>query len=84
MHGNDTIVVEKVRMNIEFPQHAVERIDEMRRLLGVPTRVEVIRRALGVYEWLLYEAKDGKPVNLDAAQVALAVGLSRSAVAASG
>lgn len=67
--------VAMVRLQIEWPEAALLRLDNMKSVLGVSSRSEVIRRALGVYEWLVITANEGKGVTLDPLQLAMAVGL---------
>lgn len=43
----------KVRLQFDFTPDALKRVDEMQRKLDVPTRSEVIRSSLKIYEWFI-------------------------------
>jgi metal-responsive CopG/Arc/MetJ family transcriptional regulator len=45
----------KQRVQFDFSQEALKRLDEMQERLGAPTKAEVVRNALKLYEWLINE-----------------------------
>lgn len=46
---------EKVKVQFEFTLSALARLEAMKIVLGSPTRANVIRNALRVYEWVINE-----------------------------
>jgi hypothetical protein len=49
---------DKERLQFDFTSDAVDRLDEIRDLIGATSRAEVIRNALRVYEWLIKDVGD--------------------------
>ncbi len=43
----------KQRVQFDFSPEALKRLETMQELLDAPTKAEVVRNALKVYEWLL-------------------------------
>lgn len=60
----------KQRVQFDFSQEALKRLEEMQERLDAPTKAEVVRNALKLYEWFINEVdsnaiieiqdKDGK------------------------
>ena len=48
----------KERLQFDFSQEALERLDRMKEQTQVATRAEVVRNALRLYEWFLNEVDD--------------------------
>lgn len=44
---------------VEMPEEAVERLETLRKNLGVETRAEVFSKSLGILDMLVQEQKDG-------------------------
>ena len=50
----------KQRVQFDFSVDALKRLESMQALLDAPTKAEVVRNALKVYEWLLTQIdRDG-------------------------
>ncbi len=52
-------VTTKKRLQFDFTEDAVQELDELQRLTGVPSRAELIRHALGLLHWVLEETSSG-------------------------
>lgn len=50
---NTTKANTKQRVQFDFSPEALKRLETMQELLDAPTKAEVVRNALKVYEWLL-------------------------------
>ncbi len=50
---NATKTTNKQRVQFDFSPEALKRLETMQELLDAPTKAEVVRNALKVYEWLL-------------------------------
>ena len=42
---------QKQRVQFDFPPEAIDRIDRLKTEINAPTRAEVVRNALRLYEW---------------------------------
>ncbi len=51
--------MEKIRIQIDFSEKAVQRLDEIREQSGATSRAETIRTALVLLGWLLKRTADG-------------------------
>ena len=49
----------KVRLNFDFSQESLEKLDEIANAIGAPTRAEVIRRALKLFSKVVEFEKTG-------------------------
>ena len=55
---------EKVRLQFDFSEEAVQRLDGLVTATESATRAEVIRNALRVYDYLVRKDKDGYEIEL--------------------
>ncbi len=56
----------KVRVQFEFTLEALARLDAMKEVADAPTRAEIVRRALRLYEWFVNEARsDNTIISMD-------------------
>lgn len=55
---------EKTRVQFDFNQESLDRLDDLVKTLDVSTRAEVIRRALSLFTTLLPELKSGSELVL--------------------
>ncbi len=53
---------EKVRLQFEFTLEALARLDALKEVTDAPTRAEIVRRALRLYEWFVNEAKSDNTI----------------------
>ena len=51
--------MEKIRIQIDFSEKAVQRLDELKKSSGAVSRAETIRTALVWLGWLLNRTADG-------------------------
>ena len=51
--------MEKIRVQIDFSEKALQRLDELKEQLGSPSRADTIRVALVLLGWLLKRIADG-------------------------
>jgi hypothetical protein len=65
-----------VRVQFDFSQEAIARLDALQQEVQSVSRAELIRRALAVYEWLVAKAKKGEAIQLDAEDVRAILGLA--------
>lgn len=59
------------RVQFDFTQDALDRMDEIKTKSGATTRAETIRQALRLYEWLLSLPETTQIVNKGAAPLNL-------------
>ncbi len=52
---NTTKINTRQRVQFDFAPEALKRLETMQELLEAPTKAEVVRNALKVYDWLLTE-----------------------------
>ena len=52
------------RIQFEFPQEAVDRLNRMRDQTGATSYAEVVRNALRMYEWFLDQQADNYDIGL--------------------
>ena len=52
-------VTAKKRLQFDFTEAAVQELDELQRLTGLPSRAELIRHAIGLLHWVLQETSSG-------------------------
>jgi len=45
----------KERVQLDFSPESLERLEQLKETVGASTRAEVIRQALRLYEWFIYE-----------------------------
>ncbi len=45
----------KERLQFDFSQEAIDRLDELKERSGATTRAEAVRNALRAYEWIVNE-----------------------------
>ena len=50
---NTTKTTTKQRVQFDFSPEALKRLEIMQELLDAPTKAEVVRNALKLYEWFL-------------------------------
>ncbi len=50
---NTTKINTRQRVQFDFSPEALKRLEAMQELLEAPTKAEVVRSALKVYDWLL-------------------------------
>jgi metal-responsive CopG/Arc/MetJ family transcriptional regulator len=55
---------DKERLQFDFTSDAIDRLDEIRDLIGAASRAEVIRNALRVYEWLIKDVGDDDTIQV--------------------
>ena len=51
--------MEKVRIQLDFSPNAVKELDEMKDLMGVSSRAEVVRQALHWMRWTVLNVSKG-------------------------
>lgn len=54
----------KQRVQFDFSLEALKRLETMQELLDAPTKSEVVRNALKVYEWLLTQIDPGSTIEV--------------------
>jgi hypothetical protein len=52
----------KHRVQFDFAPGALARVDRLVQITEAPTRADVVRNALRVYEWLVDKALEGKSI----------------------
>jgi len=52
----------KHRVQFDFAPGALARVDRLVHITEAPTRADVVRNALRVYEWLVEKALEGKSI----------------------
>ena len=55
---------EKVRLQFDFNQEAVEKLDELKERLGASSRAEVIRRALALMDRVSTSSRAGAEITI--------------------
>ena len=51
--------MDKVRIQLDFSPKAAEELDEMKKLMDVPSRAEVVRQALRWTRWTVLNVSEG-------------------------
>jgi len=51
--------MDKVRLQFDFGHEAVKELDELKDELGVTSRVDVVKHALGLLQWAMQAGRDG-------------------------
>lgn len=59
-----TTGVTRQRVQLDFSPDAFERLEELRRETNATTKVEVIRDALRIYEWMAEQSREGRVIEL--------------------
>ena len=54
----------KIRVQFDFTQEALQRLDELKQHTGAATRAETIRDALRFYEWLVDVAEPDSTIKV--------------------
>lgn len=54
----------RTRLQVEFTEEALTRVETMRSRTGARSSGEVVRNALRIYEWLLKQQDEGFRVQL--------------------
>ena len=49
----------KVRLQFDFPNDAVRELDALRDALGLTSRIDVVKQALGLLQWVVEARRDG-------------------------
>jgi len=49
----------KVRVELDFGCHAVEELDKLREQTGLTSNVDVIKKALGLFQWAVRMNEQG-------------------------
>lgn len=52
----------KVRVQFEFTLEALARLDALKEVTDAPTRAEIVRKALRLYEWFVNEARSDNTI----------------------
>lgn len=55
---------EKIRLQFDFNQEAVEKLDELKERLGASSRAEVIRRALALMDRVSTSSQAGAEITI--------------------
>ena len=63
------------RLQFDFSDEAVGRLDEIVEKTEAPTRAAAVRKALHFYHWAVEQAEQNKPINLTPDLVRLVCGL---------
>jgi hypothetical protein len=50
-------IVTRQRVQFDFSSEALDRLEDLRKELDVPTKAEVVRNALKAYEWIFTQSK---------------------------
>ena len=56
---------QKIRVQFEMGKESVERLDRIRARTAASSRADVIRRALGLYQYILEEFDAGASIYLE-------------------
>jgi hypothetical protein len=56
---------ESHRIQFDFEEGAYQRLENLRKETESPTKAEVVRQALRIYEWLVKKAYEGKRLVLE-------------------
>ena len=51
-----------MKVQLEMDKRSVEKLDEIRDRISAPSRADVVRHALGLYQWVLSRVNDGARV----------------------
>ena len=54
----------KTRLQLELAAATAETLTSIEQAMGIPTRVEAIRRAIGYYNLLVQETKQGSSIEI--------------------
>ncbi|MEK7197885.1 MAG: hypothetical protein AAB648_00270 [Patescibacteria group bacterium] len=52
-------MAEKVRLQFDFGPEAVKELDQMKNYMCLTSRVDVVKQALGLLQWVLDTKKEG-------------------------
>ncbi len=55
----------KIRIQMDMTPKAASRLDELGKQLDVASRAEVVRRSLGMLEWVLHKMNTGSTIYLE-------------------
>ena len=65
----------KHRVQFDFSDDALKRLDSLAEQIDVSTRAEVLRHALRVYWWLVQRAKQREDLQLSADELQVITGI---------
>ncbi|HZR41669.1 MAG TPA: hypothetical protein VFB12_16230 [Ktedonobacteraceae bacterium] len=55
---------DKERIQLDFSPDALEKLDQMKEIIGASTRAETIRQALRLFEWFVTELRPSDTITV--------------------
>ncbi len=55
----------KTRLQFDFTSEAVDRLDELKNRINAPTKAEVVRRSLRLFDWITREMEQGAIIGIE-------------------
>ena len=55
----------KHRLQFDFAEAALKELDDLQGAAGIPTRAELIRQALRLFQWILTETQHGATILIE-------------------
>jgi metal-responsive CopG/Arc/MetJ family transcriptional regulator len=59
-----TVAADRIRFQLELSPSVMEKLDKLVSMTDSASRAEAIRRALGIYYYLVAKAKEGKSLEI--------------------